>query len=384
MKKCLNCNETYDENFGACPYCSAKDSVLTDNDNPTQATTNNDSNPKNAKGTYNDSYQSLQNDDNSIKTNDNPDNKTEDKKRFMPILAVIAVVIVVVVLLFATGIINSTEPQQSDTGSSEYEFTTLPDGSIIYPTTPNGDIILPTTPDGNVILPTNSDGNVVYPTNPDGSLTMLTNPDGSPIYVTTPNGEISTNPNGSPVLAPTKPASNSSEGNNNASNSSALSESENSSNSNQNNNNSQSSSSDSSTPSDKKVTINGNKYNVGDKIKVDVMFTESKKTMLAINAGFYFDSDLLAYVDDSLEFPNLGSALPNTNLEDRLIFNASGIKPFDFSTEKLLVSCTFTVLDSNITSGTIDFKIAQILRSKGDNDFDDIPESEYKVSVTLK
>jgi len=132
------------------------------------------------------------------------------------------------------------------------------------------------------------------------------------------------------------------------------------------------------TPSTNAV-INGSNYNVGDTVRISYYLTCSTK-FTAIDAVINYDSSVLTIDSNSVKMPNLQGGMANPNTENQLTFLAAAATAAnDFSSEKLLISCDFTIA-SQTTSSDVKLNINELL----DNDLLNIADSNYTVTAKVE
>lgn len=147
---------------------------------------------------------------------------------------------------------------------------------------------------------------------------------------------------------------------------------------------SSSSSGSGSTPSSQVKTttavINGTSYNVGDKIRVSFYMQCSQK-FLGINAITNYDSKILKVETPEINMPNLTGSMSNTDLENEFRMTASSAMAiYDFSSEKLLASCDFTIKNVSPDPTNITMNIVELL----DNDINNISPENYSIRVVTE
>ena len=146
---------------------------------------------------------------------------------------------------------------------------------------------------------------------------------------------------------------------------------------------SKTSSSGSTTSSQVKTTtavINGTSYNVGDKIRVSFYMQCSQK-FLGINAVTNYDGKILKVETPEINMPNLTGSMSNTDLENEFRMTASSaVAIYDFSTEKLLASCDFTIKNVSPNPTNITMNIIELL----DNDINNISPENYSIRVVTE
>lgn len=347
MRICQNCNESFDETFGACPYCGTENA-----DQATKAEQPETTKPDQTEENYDDHFESAE----PAPTNIEEEGMVSTAQTTPPqkpktariIITAILILVIIIGLLFGLGIVNVSDGKLHIGKDNPY--------------------ITPTNPDGTP---------VIVGTNPDG---VPIGPDGQPVEVqTTPNGEIVTNPDGTPVIIPNSSAGSS--GSSQGASSQGASSKNNSSSSASSN----ASSSNTSKPNTTgKVTINGNKFNVGDTVVVNVYFKEPKASFVAINAGIHYNSAALEYIDKSVNYMNLPGAVVNAKLENEIIFNCATLQAYDFGKAKVMISASFIIKDTASASEEVTFTVGQILReSTTAGKYVDVPKTDYSSKVEV-
>ena len=128
------------------------------------------------------------------------------------------------------------------------------------------------------------------------------------------------------------------------------------------------------------AVINGTSYNVGDKIRVSFYMQCSQK-FLGINAVTKYDGKILRIETPEINMPNLTGAMSNTNLKNEFRMTASSaVAIYDFSSEKLLASCDFTIKNVSPDPTNITMNIVELL----DNDINNISPENYSIRVVTE
>lgn len=94
------------------------------------------------------------------------------------------------------------------------------------------------------------------------------------------------------------------------------------------------------------LTLNGVKgIKKGDIVSYDLMLGDCEEDVVGLQMVITFDRDHLDIVNNSLEFPELPTAVSNDMSDHGIIFTYTDVvNPADFSTEKVLASVDFKVL----------------------------------------
>lgn len=99
------------------------------------------------------------------------------------------------------------------------------------------------------------------------------------------------------------------------------------------------------------LTINGlADAKVGDTVSFTLNLSECKEEIIGFELRFFYDSNLLGYVDDSLVSEEFDDLVYNPHLDGKIPMNWTNVfKPANFSTKKAIFTCDFTVKDGGST-----------------------------------
>lgn len=257
-------------------------------------------------------------------------NTAYKKQRKIPlgvkiVIAVVAVLIVLTAALFITGVFKI------DNGSFVFRPENLPGITSQTPTDADG---TPVSSGGSASsqAPTDINGNPVQSqsgsSSTGGSSDVSGNDASDSSSVSGSSSAITSNPNSS------KPSSSSSTGSSSSSSG-----------------NSSSSGGGAATGT---ATINGKEYQVGDTITYTAYLGGISKAVCGVDASVIYNSSMLAIDEDSISFPNIGNPIYNTKERDEFLFNSTNLDGFDFASEAVLVSVSFTVK----SAGTSDISLS--------------------------
>lgn len=130
---------------------------------------------------------------------------------------------------------------------------------------------------------------------------------------------------------------------------------------------------------DNTVTISGNQCSSGDTITYICMIKLDKK-LSGINATVKYPAASLELQKESVNVPNLGMTIANTNDEGEIRFiGVNAQEGFDFTEKKLLVSATFKV-KSNAQNGSIEIDFEEVT----DVDLAEVDMEKVLVEETVK
>ena len=130
---------------------------------------------------------------------------------------------------------------------------------------------------------------------------------------------------------------------------------------------------------DNSVTISGNKCSSGDTITYICMI-QTDKRLSGINATLKYPAASLELQKESVNVPNLGMTIANTNDEGRIRFiGVNAQEGFDFTEKKLLVSATFKV-KNNAQNGSIEIDFEEVT----DVDLAEVDMEKVVVEETVK
>lgn len=254
-------------------------------------------------------------------------NTAYKKQRKIP-LGVKIIIAVVVVLAALTAALFATGVFKIDNGSFVFRPENLPGVTSQSPTDANGN-------------PVSSGGNA--------SPQAPTDANGNPI----PNQSSASSTSGNQVSSGNASSSGSSAGNNS---SAASSPDKNPSSGSSSGGNSSSSGSNSSSGGDvtgTAATINGKEYQIGDTVTYTAYLGGISKPVCGVDASVIYNSSMLTINEDSIKFPNIGNPVYNTKERDEFLFNSTNLEGFNFASEAVLVSVSFTVK----AAGTCDISL---------------------------
>ncbi len=277
--------------------------------------------------------------------NNNENNKLS-KKSIIIIAAVIAIIVLATV---AVGIfLSSNEQQNTDNKNGPVaatEITTDKNGNtIIIESTNPSNIIVENTTDQNGEYSGNSSSNNIQ--NSSSNINHSSSKE---------NSSSSKNNNPSHSNSSSTPKSSSSTGVSSSTNSNLQ------------------------TSPNTNAVINGSNYNVGDKVRISYYLKSSTK-FAAINAQINYDSKVLTIDSDSIKTTNLQGGMVNTDLENTIKFTSIAATAVnDFSEEKLLISCDFTI-KSISSSSDVKLNIYELI----DNDLLNISSDNYTVTAKVE
>ena len=110
---------------------------------------------------------------------------------------------------------------------------------------------------------------------------------------------------------------------------------------------------------DNSVTISGNKCSSGDTITYICMI-QTDKRLSGINATLKYPAASLELQKDTVNVPNLGMTIANTNDEGQIRFiGVNAQEGFDFTKKNLLVSATFKV-KNDAKDGSIEINFEEV------------------------
>lgn len=255
-------------------------------------------------------------------------NTAYKKQRKIP-LGVKIVIAVVVVLVLLTAALFVTGVFKIDNGSFVFRPENLPGVTSQAPTDADGN---PVSSAGNPSsqVPTDANGNPL----PDQSGNAASGADGQS------NASGNTSGSGSSSGNPSSAASNPDKNQSSSSSSNG-------------------SSSSSSTPSSggdvtgTAATINGKEYQIGDTVTYTAYLGGINTAVCGVDASVLYNSSMLTIDEDSISFPNIGNPIYNTKERDEFLFNSTNLEGFDFASEAVLVSVSFTVK----AAGTCDISL---------------------------
>lgn len=276
--------------------------------------------------------------------NNNKNNKLSKKS----IIIIVAVIAIIVLATVTVGIFLSSNEQNTDNKNGSVaatEITTDKNGNtmIIESTNPSN-IIVENTTDQNGEHSENSSSNNIQ--NSSSNINHSSSKE---------NSSSSKNNNPSNSSTSSTPESSSSTGASSSSNSNPQ-----------------------ASPNTNAV-INGSNYNVGDKVRISYYLKSSTK-FAAINAQINYDSKVLTVDGDSIKTTNLQGGMVNTDLENTIKFTSIAATAVnDFSEEKLLISCDFTI-KSISSSSDVKLNIYELI----DNDLLNISNDNYTVTAKVE
>ncbi|MCI6008156.1 MAG: cohesin domain-containing protein [Ruminococcus sp.] len=127
------------------------------------------------------------------------------------------------------------------------------------------------------------------------------------------------------------------------------------------------------------VTVNSKEFNEGDTVTFTVKL-KADKNCSGINAEIKYDSNSLELDKSSINVPNLGQTIANSEKTGSIKFAAiDAAKGFDFKEEKLLISASFTVKEK---ASDNEIKIA--VSEMYDTDLKDMTSSDYSINEQIE
>lgn len=127
------------------------------------------------------------------------------------------------------------------------------------------------------------------------------------------------------------------------------------------------------------VTVNSKEFNEGDTVTFTVKL-KADKNCSGINAEVNYDSDSLELDKSSINVPNLGQTIANSEKAGSIKFAAIDVaKGFDFKEEKLLISASFKIKEK-ASSNEIKLAVTEMC----DTDLKDMTSSDYSINEQIE
>lgn len=116
------------------------------------------------------------------------------------------------------------------------------------------------------------------------------------------------------------------------------------------------------------VEVNNEPVVVGDIVTYEVHAVSCPKNILGLDVSIFYDAAALQYIDNSLELPELPTAIVNSELNGEIRFNAVDMSGFEFQADKIVATLEFVVISDYNPYPKLDYEV---------NDFIDVDRANH-------
>lgn len=116
------------------------------------------------------------------------------------------------------------------------------------------------------------------------------------------------------------------------------------------------------------VEVNNEPVVVGDIVTYEVHAVSCPKNILGLDVSIFYDDAALQYIDNSLELPELPTAIVNSELNGEIRFNAVDMSGFEFQADKIVATLEFVVISDYNPYPKLNYEV---------NDFIDVDKANH-------